>query len=102
MAEDDVEFGEDDPETEQEEEGKPVEEVREWAESNFQAVKNKIESLQTEMRNSKPEEGISVRKVEVDGEEKIVVEYSVERWFSPEYFRKMLEGDEDGSDGDMF
>lgn len=69
--------------------------VMDWAESNFKAVKNKIKNLQTEMRNAKPQENINVRKVDTEEGERIVVEYSVQRWYSPKYFRKMLESDTD-------
>lgn len=81
-----------------ESEGEDID-VKEWAESNFEAVKNKIKDLQSEMRNSKPQENINVRKVDTEEGERIVVEYSVQRWYSPAYFRKMLQ-DDTGSDTD--
>lgn len=65
--------------------------VQDWAEQNFNAVKNKMQQIQKEMRNSKPQENINVRKVDTDEGEKVVVEYSVQRWYSKNYFKKMLE-----------
>lgn len=85
---------EEEPETEE----KQDEEVdtQEWAEQNFEAVKQKMKQIQNEMRNSKPEENINVRKVETDNNgTQIIVEHTVSRWYSPEYFKKMLEDDQD-------
>lgn len=84
----DVKFGEDNDS--EQEQG-----VKDWAENNFKAVKKRMKKLQTEMRNNKPQENINVRKVDTEDGPKIVVEYSVQRWYSPKYFKTMLEDEED-------
>lgn len=66
--------------------------VQEWAEDNFKAMKQKLEDFRDEMRNSKPRENINVRRVEMDDEDdQIVVEHSVQRWYSINYFKKMMQ-----------
>lgn len=65
--------------------------IEDWAEKNFEALKKRFDDLQNELRSNKPRENISVRKVDTEEGERIVVEYQVQRWYSPEYFRKMLE-----------
>lgn len=79
--------------------------VKEWAEQNFQAVKKQMKNIQNEMRSSKPQENINVRKVETKNGDKIVVEHSVQRWYSPKYFEKLLEKsdskDSSNSDDDI-
>lgn len=85
----DVKFGEEEVSKEE------TEGVKDWAENNFKAVEKRMKKLQTEMRNNKPQENIDVRKVDTDYGPKIVVEYSVQRWYSPKYFQTMLEDDED-------
>ena len=81
-----------------------ADELRNWTEQNFQAIKQKIENVEQEMRNNKPQENISVRKVSTEKGDRIIVEHSVQRWFSPEYFRKMLQNDNNNnsSDGSLF
>ena len=78
------------------EDGKDAEEVQEWAENNFEAMKNMMGKIQEEMRNNKPKQNINVRKVDsenLDGvnDDQIIVEHSVERWYSVNYFKKMLQ-----------
>lgn len=93
MDEDQVGY-EEEPETTEEQNEEAS--TQEWAEQNFEAVKQKLKQIQNEMRNSKPRENINVRKVETENSgTQIVVEHSVERWYSPDYFKKMLEDDED-------
>lgn len=77
-----------------------MEGVKDWAQENFEGMKNRFQKLQEEMRNNKPQENINVRKVDTSEGEKIVVEYSVQRWFSPKYFEKMLENTEENEDDD--
>jgi len=72
--------------------------LKEWAEDNFEAVSNKIEQVTSEMRNNKPQENINVRKVDTEEGEKVVVEYSVQRWYDIKYFQKMLENTEESED----
>lgn len=72
-----------------------LEQVKDWAEGNFRAMKNRMEKLQDEMRNNSPRQNINVRKVDAENLEgqdtdQIVVEYSVERWYSVNYFKQML------------
>lgn len=86
MTDDDSTFGEDQDQSDSMD-------VQDWAEKNFKAVKKRIDGLTEELRNNKPQENINVRKVDTDDGERIVVEYSVQRWYSPEYFRKMLQDD---------
>lgn len=82
------------------------EDVKNWAENNFKAMKTRLEDLQEEMRNSKPRENINVRRVEAENlegqeDDQIVVEHSVERWYSVNYFKKMMGiGDENTGDDD--
>lgn len=69
--------------------------TKEWAEKNFNAMKNRMQDIETEMRNSKPRENISVRRVDSDNlegqdEDQIVVEHSVQRWYSINYFKQMM------------
>lgn len=91
MEEDQIGFEEDEKEENQEESS-----TQEWAEQNFEAVKQKLKQIQNEMRNSKPSENINVRKVETENNgTQIVVEHTVSRWYSPEYFKTMLKDDED-------
>lgn len=78
------------------------EEVQDWAEKNFKAMKERLENLRDEMRNSKPERKINVRRVDSDNlegqdEDQIVVEHTVQRWYSINYFKKMLEHDSESS-----
>lgn len=74
--------------------------VKDWAEKNFKAMKTQLEKLKGEMRDSKPRENINVRRVDsenLNGQDKdqIVVEHKVERWYSIDYFKKMIESSED-------
>lgn len=71
-------------------------ELKEWAEENFKAVKNSLKKVREEMRNSKPRENISVRRVDSEelenhDDDQIIVKHSVERWFSINYFKKMIQ-----------
>lgn len=79
--------------------------VKDWAEQNFQAMKTRLQDLQEEMRNSKPRENINVRRVSADNlqgqdEDQIVVEHSVERWYSVNYFKQMMSDDSSNSSSD--
>lgn len=73
--------------------------TQKWAEKNFKSMKKKMKKLTKEMRNNKPQENINVRKV--DGEQvgqdddQIVVEYTVSRWYSINYFKKMIEEEDE-------
>lgn len=74
--------------------------IQDWAEANFKAMKNKMESLANEMRNNKPRENINVRRVSSDNlknhdDDQIIVEYKVERWYSINYFKQMINNDND-------
>lgn len=69
------------------------EELEDFVQNNLEALKSKLDQFQNEMRSSKPQENLNVRKVDTDEGEKIVVEYSVQRWYSPNYFKKMLNVD---------
>jgi len=62
--------------------------------NKIEALANKIGSVEQEMRNSKPQENINVRVVDTKQGSKIVVEHSVERWYSPKYFKKLVESAE--------
>lgn len=80
--------------------------LKNWAEKNFKAMKTQIEKVKGEMRDSKPRENINVRRVESDnlqGQDKdqIVVEHKVERWYSVDYFRKMLGESSENSELDL-
>lgn len=82
-----------------------AEDVKDWAEKNFEAMKTRLEDLQEEMRNSKPRENISVRRVDSDDlegqeEDQIIVEHSVQRWYSANYFKQMLNTDGNSSSND--
>lgn len=75
-----------------------VEELEEWTEQNFKAMKTKIQNLEEEMRNNKPKMNINVRRVDSDNLEdedtdQIIVEHKVERWYSINYFKKMMQID---------
>lgn len=70
-------------------------------------MKNRMQKLQEEMRNNKPKQNINVRKVDaenLDGvkDDQIIVEYSVERWYSINYFKKMVEDEEAQEEGQIF
>lgn len=69
-------------------------------------MKKRMEKLQTELRNNKPKENINVRRVDSENidadEDQIIVEHKVERWYSINYFKKMMEEDDDESGGDIF
>lgn len=76
--------------------GEEEQELKEWAEENFKAVKNSLKKVREEMRNSKPRENISVRRVDSEelenhDDDQIIVEHKVERWFSINYFKKMIQ-----------
>lgn len=88
---DDITFGEDEEDENPEED---TMDTQSWAEKNFKAVKKRIDGLQKELRNNKPQENINVRKVDTDDGERVVVEYSVQRWYSPQYFKKMMQDDD--------
>jgi len=82
-----------------------AEDVKDWAEKNFEAMKTRLEDLQEEMRNSKPRENISVRRVDSDDlegqdEDQIIVEHSVQRWYSAKYFKEMLNSDGNSGSSD--
>lgn len=82
-----------------------AEDVKNWAEKNFKAMKTRLEDLQEEMRNSKPRENINVRRVDAENlegqdEDQIVVEHSVERWYSVNYFKKMMGIEGGNTEGD--
>ena len=62
--------------------------------NKIEALANKIGSVQQEMRNSKPQENINVRVVDTNQGSKIVVEHTVERWYSPKYFKKLVQSAE--------
>lgn len=68
-------------------------------------MKKRMEKLQTEMRNNKPKQNINVRRVDSENidadEDQIIIEHKVERWYSINYFKKMME-DDDESGGDIF
>jgi len=91
---------------------KEVEELQEWIEQNLKGMKNKFTQLQDEMRNNKPSTKINVRRVSADDlsgqdEDQIVVEHKVQRWYSINYFKKMLQESKEtqkggGESGDIF
>ena len=78
--------------------------TKEWAENNFRAMKNKMQSIVDEMRNNKPQENINVRRISSDklpnhDTDQVIVEYKVEKWYSINYFKKMMQdSDTDPSD----
>lgn len=90
--------------------------TKEWAEQNFKAMKQKMSDIEEEMRNSKPRENINVRRVDSDNlegqdEDQIVVEHSVQRWYSINYFKQMMNDSnntsspseaEEGDEGTIF
>lgn len=69
-------------------------------------MKNQMKKLQTEMRNNKPKQNINVRRVDSENidadEDQIIVEHKVERWYSINYFKKMMEEEDESSGGDIF
>lgn len=82
---------------------KTPEEVEDWAEKNFEAMKNRMEEIQEEMRNSKPRENINVRRVDSENlegqdEDQVIVEHKVQRWYSINYFKRMMQTSEDQSE----
>lgn len=83
----------------------PEQDTKEWAEQNFKAFKNQLKKLQEELRNNKPKENINVRRVDSENlqnedTDQIIVEYSVQRWYSIEYFRQMIQSSENNNDLD--
>ena len=80
-----------------------LEELEDVMEANFKALGDRVENIQEEMRNSKPKQNISVRRVDSENlegqdEDQIVVEHSVQRWYSINYFKKMLQNSEGDSE----